>query len=318
MINVEDNDDWPASNKTWKKWTRIGDGELLSYAGINFHKPIDEEQLVKEIKGGKKLNNRKLDNSRKQAAQKRSIEYPDQLKQVEYNKTWIEFTNLKPGTYMTYKGSQYGEKDEHKLMKAIIAQIKSYNNGQERKRQKQIKEMNAKNALEGIEENVGDVSNNIDLVMAANTQDSQEHNNNNYELCVDSNNIAKKGPLIMPNIDIENDLEQDRWDYSNEYNNWEGGGIRNHDKPEQNRMLENYVSNDRIRNDEVANILLSFIRKNKLDDSCNDKEENNGEGENKGEKNDQFGANVNMSGHELGEGNVCVAEECGVDDCEGE
>jgi hypothetical protein len=25
-----------------------------------------------------------------------------------------------------------------------------------------------------------------------------------------------------------------------------------------------------------------------------------------------------MSGHELGEGNVYVAEECGVDDCEGE
>jgi hypothetical protein len=29
---------------------------------------------------------------------------------------------------MTYKGRQYGEKDEHKLMKAIIAQMKSYNN----------------------------------------------------------------------------------------------------------------------------------------------------------------------------------------------
>jgi hypothetical protein len=31
-------------------------------------------------------------------------------------------------------------------------------------------------------------------------------------------------------------------------------------------------------------------------------------GENKSDKNDQFKANVNMSGHELGEGNVCVAE----------
>jgi hypothetical protein len=30
MINMENNDDWLASNKTWKKWTRIGDGELLS------------------------------------------------------------------------------------------------------------------------------------------------------------------------------------------------------------------------------------------------------------------------------------------------
>jgi hypothetical protein len=41
---------------------------------------------------------------------------------VENNKKWKEFTNLKPGTYMTYKSRQYGEKDEHKLMKAIIAQ----------------------------------------------------------------------------------------------------------------------------------------------------------------------------------------------------
>ncbi len=136
---MEDNDDWLASNKTWKKWTRIGDGELLSYDGINFHKPIDVEQLVKDIKRWKKLNNRKLDNNRKQAVQKRSIEYPDQLKQVENNKKWKEFTNLKPGTYMTYKGRQYGEQDEQQLMKAIIAKMKSYNNEQERKRQKKIK-----------------------------------------------------------------------------------------------------------------------------------------------------------------------------------
>jgi hypothetical protein len=55
---------------------------------------------------------------------------------VEHNKKWKEFTNLKPGTEMTYKDRQYGEMDEHKLMKEIIAQMKSYNNEQERKRQK--------------------------------------------------------------------------------------------------------------------------------------------------------------------------------------
>jgi hypothetical protein len=43
----------------------------------------------------------------------------------------------------------------------------------------------------------------------------------------------------------------------------------------------------------------------------------NGEGENKGDRNDQFEANVNMIGCELGEGNVCIEEKCGVDDCEG-
>jgi hypothetical protein len=52
---MENNDYWFARNKTWKKWTRIGDWELLSYDGINFHKPIDKEGLVKEIKKGKNL-----------------------------------------------------------------------------------------------------------------------------------------------------------------------------------------------------------------------------------------------------------------------
>ncbi len=50
--------------------------------------------------------------------------------------------------------------------------------------------MNAKKSEEGIEAgNIGDVINNIDLVMASNTQESQEHNNNNSELCVDSIDI---------------------------------------------------------------------------------------------------------------------------------
>jgi hypothetical protein len=52
-------------------------------------------------------------------------------------------------------------------------------------------------------------------------------------------------------------------------------------------MLENYVCNDRIRHYEVTDTLLSFNRKNKLDNSCNDKEDKNSEGENKGDKYDQ-------------------------------
>jgi hypothetical protein len=72
--------------------------------------------LVKEIKRRKKLNDRKLDNSRKQAAQKRSMECPDQLKYMENNKKLKEFTNLNPGNYMTYIGRQYGEKYKHKLI----------------------------------------------------------------------------------------------------------------------------------------------------------------------------------------------------------
>jgi hypothetical protein len=118
---MENNADWLASNKTWKKWTGIGDEELLSYAGIDFQEPTDEKRLVKENKRRKKLNDMKLEYNQKQATQKRSIEYPDHLKQVENNKNWKEFTKLKPGTYMTYKSRQYGEKDGHMLMKAITA-----------------------------------------------------------------------------------------------------------------------------------------------------------------------------------------------------
>ncbi len=62
--------------------------------------------------------------------------------------------------------------------------------------------MNAKHVLESIEGNDGDVSNNIHLEMAANAQESQEHNNNNYGLFVDSNGIAKKGELLVPNKPI--------------------------------------------------------------------------------------------------------------------
>ena len=43
VIAMEDNNYWLANNKTWKKWTRLGNGGSLSYAGINFHKPKDEE-----------------------------------------------------------------------------------------------------------------------------------------------------------------------------------------------------------------------------------------------------------------------------------
>jgi hypothetical protein len=61
------------------------------------------------------------------------------LKQLKNKKKWKEITSLKPGTYITNKGRQYGAKDEHKLMKAIIAQMKSYKDEQERKRQRKIK-----------------------------------------------------------------------------------------------------------------------------------------------------------------------------------
>ncbi len=43
VIAMEDNDDWLANNRTWKKLTVLGEMGSLSYAGIDFHKPKDEE-----------------------------------------------------------------------------------------------------------------------------------------------------------------------------------------------------------------------------------------------------------------------------------
>jgi hypothetical protein len=65
-------------------------------------------------------------------------------------------------------------------------------------------------------------------------------------------------------------------------------------------MLDNDVCNDRIRNDEVANILFSLNSKNTMDSSCNEKEDNDGEGENEGDTNDKFDDNINTSARDLG------------------
>ncbi len=72
-IHAEHGEQWwlVCKQQNMEKWTRIRDGELLSYSGIDFQKPIDEEQLVKEIKRRKKINNMKLDNTRKKVVQKK-------------------------------------------------------------------------------------------------------------------------------------------------------------------------------------------------------------------------------------------------------
>jgi hypothetical protein len=38
--------------------------------------------------------------------------------------------------------------------------------------------------------------------------------------------ICEKGGFKMPNIDIDNYVEEDLWEYSNECNKWEGGGTQ--------------------------------------------------------------------------------------------
>jgi hypothetical protein len=108
----------------------------------------------------------------------------------------------------------------------------------------------------------------------------------------------------MPNIDIEDNVEQERWYYTIKYNKWEGEEFTKDYKPKQNRMLENNFCNDRFRKDEVVNILPSFNRKNILENSCNDEEEKSSEEENKGDKeklnkvNDVATMNISQSNEE--------------------
>ncbi len=43
-----------------------------------------------------------------------------------------------------------------------------------------------------MEANAGHEMNNVNVVMASNTKVTQEHNNNNYEFCIDSNDTSKE------------------------------------------------------------------------------------------------------------------------------
>jgi hypothetical protein len=178
--------------------------------------------------------------------------------------------------------------------------------------------MTSNTLLGETEVTVGNEINNLDLMMASHTQVTQDHNINKYELCVDSNDISQKGEFEKPSMNNDHYLEEDRLDYSNECNKWEGGEIRNNNEHEKNRMLDNYVCNDIIRNNEVANILLLLNRENTLDNLCNGKKDKKGEGGNKGDIYYQFDAGVKMSARELGKDNISVADKCGVDDCDGE
>jgi hypothetical protein len=105
-----------------------------------------------------------------------------------------------------------------------------------KKKKKKIKKMNVSEALEGREGNVGDLPSIIDLVMAANTNESKEINENENESCVDSNDITKKGAEIFPDIVIEENMEQEKWDYTNKCNEWEGGDFCIDEEHNQNGM----------------------------------------------------------------------------------
>ncbi len=83
---MEDNHDWLENNKTWKKWTRIGEQESLSYARINFHKTIDEERIcfTKIIF---------------------VINMEDKDDWLENNKTWKKWIRIGDGESLSYAGN---------------------------------------------------------------------------------------------------------------------------------------------------------------------------------------------------------------------
>ena len=72
--------------------------------------------------------------------------------------------------------------------------------------------------------------------------------------------------------------------YTTKYNEGEGRDFSVDEEHNQNRMLAKEAGIDRIRKDEVARILLSFNRKNKLDVPLNDQEKKSSEGENREKK----------------------------------
>jgi hypothetical protein len=79
-------------------------------------------------------------------------------------------------------------------------------------------------------------------------------------------------------------------------NTTNGKGGESETMPNQNRI--ECLRTMSVMTELVANELLSFNRKNKLDDLCNDEDEKNSDGKSKGDQYDQIEANVNKSGHE--------------------
>ena len=117
--------------RTWIKWKNLEEVSSMKYGNKKFVKPEQSEQLIIELKRRMKNNDEAAKRKRNEdTAPKRSqVKYEDAIGKVNMKNPWINWTELKPGEKMKYKGREFYKdvpNDQEKLMTRIINSMDSY------------------------------------------------------------------------------------------------------------------------------------------------------------------------------------------------
>ena len=130
-------DDRIKSNKTWIKWNQINDGTSMKYGDKMFTKPEQSEQLKNElIRKMKNYDAAKRKKSEDDTPKRARVKYDEAIGKINMNKTWIQWTTLKPGETLRYKSRVFRKDvpdDQEKLMTRIINGKDGYNKEKEKK-----------------------------------------------------------------------------------------------------------------------------------------------------------------------------------------
>ena len=92
------------STRTWIKWNNLEEGTSMKYGNKMFVKPEQSEQLIIELKRRMKNNDEATKRKRSEhtATKKSRVKYEDAIGKINLNKTWIKWTELKPGESLKY------------------------------------------------------------------------------------------------------------------------------------------------------------------------------------------------------------------------
>ena len=134
---TDEEDDRIKSNKTWIKWNQLNDGTSMKYGDKMFTKPEQSEQLkIELISKMKNYNAAKRKKSEDATPKRTRVKYDEAIGKINMNKTWIQWTTLKPGETLRYKSRVFRKDvpdDQEKLMTRIINGKDGYNKEKEKK-----------------------------------------------------------------------------------------------------------------------------------------------------------------------------------------
>ena len=129
MADEEDNR--IKSTRTWIKWNNLEEGTSMNYDNKMFVKPELSEQLLIELKRRMKNNDAAAKRKRSEhtAPKKSRVKYEDAIGNINLKKTWLKWTELKPGESLKYRGRDFRKDvpdDREKLMTRIINSKNGY------------------------------------------------------------------------------------------------------------------------------------------------------------------------------------------------